>query len=185
MDWHTALASLTLAPMRGQARTAICLIALLGPLARAEDPKAGGPAKELRQAIEGLRSSDPEAQDDAVRRLSSQPDQGLALLVGEIPKVAETSMENLPIFLNAFTQTFARASDKPPYCGPSRNPFTLRGWTVEGPHQSEPCLVAERSRSLVGGAPSRASSRLPCTCQVPENLTLGLPKMVTRSRKLS
>lgn len=67
----------------------------------------------MRQAIEGLRSSDPEAQDDAVRRLSSQPDQGLALLVGEIPKVAETSMENLPIFLNAFTQTFARASDKP------------------------------------------------------------------------
>ena len=86
--------------MRGHFRTAIYLIALLGPIA--QDPNPSGPAKELQQAIEGLRSSDPGAQAAAVRLLSSQPDQGLALLVDAIPKVAEASKKKLPIFLDAF-----------------------------------------------------------------------------------
>ncbi len=37
--------------MRGHFRTAIYLIALLGPIA--QDPKPIGPAKEVQEAIEG------------------------------------------------------------------------------------------------------------------------------------
>jgi HEAT repeat protein len=61
-------------------------------------------------ALAGLRSTDPQRQRDAVRLLSSQPDQGLALLAEEIPKVADRSEESLPALVGAFEQTFSSAS---------------------------------------------------------------------------
>lgn len=95
--------------MLRQGRAAIYLSVLLVSPAHSERPPR---LSEAEKALFDLRSINPERQRDAVRRLSGQPDESLDLLAKEIPKVAEESTEDLPRFLNAFTQTFPRASEE-------------------------------------------------------------------------
>lgn len=97
--------------MLRQGRATIYLSVLLVSPAHSERVQSPR-LSEAEKALVDLRSPDRERQRDAVRRLSGQPDEILALLADEIPKVAEESKKDLPRFLNAFTQTFAIASDK-------------------------------------------------------------------------